>query len=289
MKKILSLLMVLALSFSIMACTDNNEAPDTNVDVDVKTPAEDADKDVDTDKDEAADTEKKEEVEIVVSAAASLTDAMGEIADLIKEKENIVLTSTFDSSGTLQKQIEEGAQSDVFISAGQKQMDALQEQDLIDTDSRIDLLRNRLVLLVPEANEAGIENIQDVVDKKVQIAIAETETVPVGQYSKKALEDLELWDKLDTNNVINSKNVSEVLKHVEDGNVAAGLVYTSDAVRGEGVKEAELFDEELHGPIVYPASIIEGSEEKEASQTFLDFLQTDEVKEIFEKYGFEMA
>ena len=289
MKKILSLLMVLALSFSIMACTDNNEAPDTNVDVDVKTPAEDADKDVDTDKDEAADTEKKEEVEIVVSAAASLTDAMGEIADLIKEKENIVLTSTFDSSGTLQKQIEEGAQSDVFISAGQKQMDALQEQDLIDTDSRIDLLRNRLVLLVPEANEAGIENIQDVVDKKVQIAIAETETVPVGQYSKKALEDLELWDKLDTNNVINSKNVSEVLKHVEDGNVAAGLVYTSDAVRGEGVKEAELFDEELHGPIIYPASIIAGSNEKEAAQKFLDFLKTDEVKEIFEKYGFKMA
>lgn len=281
MKKILSLLMVLALSFSIMACTDNNDAPDT--DMDVETPAEDSNKD------EAADTEEKEEVEIVVSAAASLTDAMAEIAELIKEEENIVLTSTFDSSGTLQKQIEEGAQSDVFISAGQKQMDALEEQDLIDADSRIDLLRNRLVLLVPEANEAGIETIQDVVDKNVQIAIAETETVPVGQYSKKALEDLELWDKLDTNNVINSKNVSEVLKHVEDGNVAAGLVYTSDAVRGEGVKEAEIFDEELHGPIIYPAAVIAGSNEKEAAQKFLDFLKTDEVKEIFEKYGFNMA
>ena len=287
MKKILSLLMVLVLSFSMIACGADNEDPDTN------TPVEDndADVDVDTDEDseEASDSEDKEEVEIVVSAAASLTDAMGEIAELIKEEENIVLTSTFDSSGTLQKQIEEGAQSDVFISAGQKQMDALEEQDLIDADSRIDLLRNKLVLLVPEGNEDGIENIQDVVDKKVQIAIAETETVPVGQYSKKALEDLDLWDKLETDNVVNSKNVSEVLKHVEDGNVSAGLVYTSDAVRGEGVEEVEIFDEELHGPIVYPASIIEGSEEKEASQTFLDFLQTDEVKEIFEKYGFEMA
>ena len=287
MKKILSLLMVLVLSFSMIACGADNEDPDTNTPVEDK----DADVDVDTDEDseEASDSEDKEEVEIVVSAAASLTDAMGEIAELIKEEENIVLTSTFDSSGTLQKQIEEGAQSDVFISAGQKQMDALEEQDLIDADSRIDLLRNKLVLLVPEGNEDGIENIQDVVDKKVQIAIAETETVPVGQYSKKALEDLDLWDKLETDNVVNSKNVSEVLKHVEDGNVSAGLVYTSDAVRGEGVEEVEIFDEELHGPIVYPASIIEGSEEKEASQTFLDFLQTDEVKEIFEKYGFEMA
>ena len=287
MKKILSLLMVLVLSFSMIACGADSEEPDTNTPVEDK----DADVDVDTDEDskEASDSEDKEEVEIVVSAAASLTDAMGEIAELIKEEENIVLTSTFDSSGTLQKQIEEGAKSDVFISAGQKQMDALEEQDLIDTDSRIDLLRNKLVLLVPEGNEDGIENIQDVVDKKVQIAIAETETVPVGQYSKKALEDLDLWDKLETDNVVNSKNVSEVLKHVEDGNVSAGLVYTSDAVRGEGVEEVEIFDEELHGPIVYPASILEGSEEKEAAKTFLDFLQTDEVKEIFAKYGFEMA
>ncbi len=287
MKKILSLVMVLVLSFSIMACGADNEEPDT------ETPVEDTETDVDTEEDsekeEAKDSEEKEEVEIVVSVAASLTDAIDEIAHLIKEEENITLISTFDSSGTLQKQIEEGAQSDVFVSAGQKQMDALEEQDLIDTDSRIDLLRNKLALLVPKENRDGIENIQDVVDKRVQIAIAETETVPVGQYSKKALEDLELWDELATENIVNSKNVSEVLKHVEDGNVSAGLVYTSDAVRGEGVKEVEIFDEKLHGPIVYPASIIESSEEKDAAQTFLDFLQTDEVKEIFEKYGFEMA
>lgn len=262
MKKILSLLVVLPLSFSIMACGADNNAPDTNASV---------------------------EAEIVVSAAASLTDAMAEIAELIKEEENIVLVSTFDSSGTLQKQIEEGVKSDVFISAGQKQMDALEEQNLIDVDSRIDLLRNRLVLIVPEDNKDEIKNIQDVVDKKVEIAIAETETVPVGQYSKKALEDLELWNKLETDNVINSKNVSEVLKHVEDGNVAAGLVYTSDTVRGQGVAEAEIFDEELHGPIIYPAAVIAGSEEKDAAKRFLDFLKTDEVKAIFEKYGFNMA
>ncbi len=280
-KRILSLLMVLVLSFSIMACGTNKDAvtPDTTE------PTDNTDN-----KDEADKTEdKKEEVELVISAAASLTDAMAEISELIKEDENITLTSTFDSSGTLQKQIEEGAPSDVFISAGQKQMDALEEKSLIEKDSRIDLLRNKLVLLVPEENKDGIETIQDVVDKKVQIAIAETETVPVGQYSKKALEDLKLWDKLDPNNIISSKNVSEVLKHVEDGNVAAGLVYTSDAVRGVNVKEAQVFDEELHGPIIYPAAIVSESKEKEAAQRFLDYLKTDKVKAIFEKYGFGIA
>ena len=285
MKKILSLLLILVLSFSIMACgTDKEETKDTKDTTNTSTPVEDTDKVEDTGKDAP-----KEEVELVVSAAASLTDAMGEIAELIKEDENIKLTPTFDSSGTLQKQIEEGAPADVFISAGQKQMDALEEKDLIVKDSRIDLLRNKLVLLVPEDNPDDIKNIQDVIDKKVQIAIAETETVPVGQYSKKALEDLGLWDKLETGNIIQSKNVSEVLSQVEQGNVSAGMVYTSDAVRGEKVKEVEVFDEKLHGPIIYPAAVIEASTEKDAGKIFLDYLQTGKVKAIFEKYGFEMA
>lgn len=283
MKRILSLLLILVLSFSIMACgTDKEETK--NDTTDTSTPVEDTDKVENTDKDAP-----KEEVELVVSAAASLTDAMGEIAVLIKEDENINLTSTFDSSGTLQKQIEEGAPTDVFISAGQKQMDALEEKDLIAKDSRIDLLRNKLVLLVPEDNPDNIKNIQDVIDKKVQIAIAETETVPVGQYSKKALEDLGLWDKLETDNIIQSKNVSEVLSQVEQGNVSAGMVYSSDAVRGEKVKEVEVFDEELHGPIIYPAAVIEASTEQDAGKIFSDYLQTGKVKAIFEKYGFEMA
>lgn len=279
MKKVLSLLMVLVLSFAMVACGTNDQTPDT----DTNTPVED------TDKGEAKDNENKEEVEIFVSVAASLTEAMDEIAELIKEDENIKITPTYDSSGTLQKQIEEGAPSDVFISAGQSQMDNLEEQDLIDKSSRIDLLRNKLVLLVPEDNPDNIENIQDVVDKKVQIAIAETETVPVGQYSKKALEDLGLWDKLETDNIVSAKNVSEVLTHVETGNASAGLVYSSDAVRGEKVKEVEVFDEKLHGPIIYPAAIIEASENKDAAKTFLDYLKEDKVKAIFEKYGFEMA
>lgn len=279
MKKVLSLLMVLVLSLAMVACGTNEETPDTES----NTPVED------TDKDTAKDNENKEEVEIFVSAAASLTEALDEISEIIKEDENIKITPTYDSSGTLQKQIEEGAPSDVFISAGQSQMDNLEEQDLIEKDSRIDLLKNKLVLLVPEDNPDDIENIQDVVDKKVQIAIAETETVPVGQYSKKALEDLGLWDKFETDNIVSAKNVSEVLTHVETGNASAGLVYSSDAVRGEKVKEVEVFDEKLHGPIIYPAAIIEASDNKDAAKTFLDYLKQDKVKEVFKKYGFEIA
>ncbi len=272
MKKLLSALLILVLSFSIMACGSKTKAPDTTK------PGETTSKDA-----------PKKEVELVVSAAASLTDAMGEIATEIKKDKNIKLTPTFDSSGTLQKQIEEGAKTDVFISAGQKQMDALEKQNLIVKDSRINLLKNTLVLLVPADNPDKIKNIQDVVDKKVQIAIAETETVPVGQYSKKALETLGLWDKLDAKNIIQSKNVSDVLAQVEQGNVSAGLVYSSDAVRGKNVKVVEIFDEKLHGPIIYPAAVVESSTEKDSGKTFLDYLQTDKVKSIFEKYGFQMA
>lgn len=267
MKKILAIIMIFVLSFSIMACGDE-KAPDVG---------------------SSNGETQKEEVELMISAAASLTDALEEIASAIKEDENIVITPTLDSSGTLQKQIEEGAPSDVFISAGQKQMDALEGQDLIVKESRIDLLENKLVLLVPEENKDEINNIQDVVDKKVQIAIAETETVPVGQYSKKTLEALGLWDKIEEGNMIFPKNVSEVLAQVEQGNVSAGMVYTSDAVRGNGVKEVEIFSEELAGPIIYPVAIVESSTEKDAAKIFIEYLKTDKVKAIFEKYGFKMA
>lgn len=272
MKRILAILMILVLSFSIIAC-GAEKAPEKPA-----TPQENTD----------AET-PKEEVELTISAAASLTEAMKEIAEAIKQDENIVITPILGSSGDLQKQIEEGAPSDVFISAGQKQMDALDGQNLIVKDTRVDLLRNKLILLVPEDNKDGITKIQDVVDKKVQIAIAETETVPVGQYSKKTLEALGLWDKIETGNMILPKNVSEVLAQVENGNVAAGMVYSSDAVRGKGVKQVEEFSEELAGPIIYPAAVIEASKEKEAAKIFVKYLKTNKVKAIFEKYGFEMA
>ncbi len=279
MKKLLGLIMILVLSLSMVACSSNTDTTKT----DTETPVVE-EKDAEVSKDTP-----KEQVEIVVSAAASLTDAMGEIAEMIKADENIILVPTYGSSGALQKQIEEGAPSDVFISAGQKQMTALEEKSLIAQGSKVDLLKNTLVLIVPADNKEGINNIQDVVDKKVQIALAETETVPVGQYSKAALTKLELWDKIDTGNIVQSKDVSEVLTHVEQGNVAAGMVYSSDAVRGDKVKQVEVFDENLHDPIVYPAAIIESSKQKEAAKTFLDYLQTDKVKAIFEKYGFKIA
>ena len=279
MKKLLGLIMILVLSLSMVACSSNTDTTKT----DTETPVVE-EKDAEVSKDTP-----KEQVEIVVSAAASLTDAMGEIAEMIKADENIILVPTYGSSGALQKQIEEGAPSDVFISAGQKQMTALEEKSLIAQGSKVDLLKNTLVLIVPADNKEGINNIQDVVDKKVQIALAETETVPVGQYSKAALTKLELWDKIDTGNIVQSKDVSEVLTHVEQGNVAAGMVYSSDAVRGDKVKQVEVFDENLHDPIVYQAAIIESSKQKEAAKTFLDYLQTDKVKAIFEKYGFKIA
>lgn len=290
MKKLLGLIMILVLSFSMVACNSNTDTDTATDSTDKETPVVDTEKD--TEKDTDTEVEKdtpKEQVEVVVSAAASLTDAMGEIAEMIKEDENIILVPSYGSSGALQKQIEEGAPSDAFISAGQKQMDALEEKNLLESGTRMDLLKNTLVLIVPEDNKDEINNIQDVVDKKVQIALAETETVPVGQYSKAALTKLGLWDKLETGNIVQSKDVSEVLTHVEQGNVSAGMVYSSDAVRGEKVKQVEEFEESLHDPIVYPAAVIESSKNKDAAKAFLDYLQTDKVKAVFEKYGFKIA
>lgn len=276
MKRLLGLIMILVLSFSMIACSSSNKTDTSTTETEKPAPA--VEEDV-----------PKEQVEVVVSAAASLTDAMGEIAEMIKEDENIILVPSYGSSGALQKQIEEGAPSDVFISAGQKQMDALEEKSLISKESRVDLLENSLVLIVPEDNKDQINTIQDVVDKKVQIALAETETVPVGQYSKAALTKLGLWDKLETGNIVQSKDVSEVLTHVEQGNVSAGMVYSSDAVRGVKVKQVQEFEENLHDPIIYPAAVVESSKQKDASKAFLDYLQTDKVKAIFEKYGFKIA
>ena len=268
-KRLLALLMVFVLSFTLMAC---NSAP-----------KEETKKEGNT---KEQQDQKKEVKELTISAAASLTEALGEISAELEKDENIKIVPNYGSSGALQKQIEEGAPADAFISAGQKQMNALEEKNLIVKDSRLDLLKNKLVLIVPKDNKDGIKTINDVVDKNLQIALAETETVPVGQYSKEALTNLGLWDKIKTENIIQSKDVSEVLKHVDDGNVAAGIVYSSDVVRSKNSEQVQVFDESLHKPIVYPAAIIESSKEKETAKIFLDYLKTDKAKTILEKYGF---
>lgn len=258
MKRGLSVLMALVLVFGVVGCSKKVE--ENNI---------------------------SETQSITVSAAASLTDAMAEIAYQFEKEKNITITFNFASSGKLQKQIEEGAPVDVFVSAGKKQMDALEANNLIDKDSREDLLKNKLVMIVANEYNDKINEVSDLVDKELKLSIGVPETVPVGQYAKETLEYLKLWDGL-SSNIVFAKDVSQVVTYVEKGEVAAGIVYSSDAARIDSSTVKQEFADETHRPIVYPAAIIESSNQKETGKMFLEYLRTEEVKEIFNKYGFQL-
>ena len=229
-------------------------------------------------------------VEITVSAAASLTDVMEEIKGLYEGKSNHTLAMNYGSSGALQQQIEEGAPADVFVSAAQKQMDTLQEKGLIDEGSRIDLLENAVVLIVPAdgANNEDITDFQSLAaDSVVNLAIGEPEGVPAGRYAKEILISLELWEALEAEEkLVLAKDVRQVLTYVERGDVDAGIVYMTDALSSEQVKVVAPAPAGSHTPVTYPAAIIKDSAEQEAAEDFMAFLQSEEIATVFEKHGF---
>jgi molybdate transport system substrate-binding protein len=225
--------------------------------------------------------------EITVCAAASLKEALNEIQRQFEQKENIKITLNLASSGTLQKQIEEGAPADLFISAGKKQMDALENKNLLDKDSRKDLLKNRLVLVASKEYKDKINTITDLVDLDVQISIGEPETVPAGQYAKESLTNMDLWNKL-TSKMILAKDVKQVLTYVENGEVAAGIVYASDATLIKDSFSVQEFDESTHSPISYPIATVSDTEDKDSTKKFTDYLMSDEAQSFFKKYGFTL-
>jgi molybdate transport system substrate-binding protein len=229
-------------------------------------------------------------VEMTVSAAASLTDVMEEIKGLYEGKSNHTLAMNYGSSGALQQQIEEGAPADIFISAAQKQMGTLQEKGLIDEGSRIDLLENAVVLIVP-ADGADNEDIADfqslAADSVVNLAIGEPESVPAGRYAKEILTSLELWEALEAEEkLVLAKDVRQVLTYVERGDVDAGIVYMTDALSSEQVKVVAPAPAGSHTPVTYPAAIVKESAGQDAAEDFMAFLQSEEIATVFEKHGF---
>ena len=229
---------------------------------------------------------KAEEVELHILAAASMTDVLTEIADKYEEEHpEITLTFSFDSSGTLQTQIEEGAPADVFISAALKQMNELNEQGLMDEDSIIELLENKVVLIKSKGSELDIASFEDVASDKVTMAAIGNSDVPVGQYTQTIYENLGLWDQIQEK-ANYATNVRQVLDWVATKNADCGIVYATDAAIEP---EVEIISEAPEGsctPAIYPAGIVKDSEYPEQAKEFMDFLKTDEVKEIFENYQF---
>ncbi|UBF28709.1 molybdate ABC transporter substrate-binding protein [Kovacikia minuta CCNUW1] len=224
--------------------------------------------------------------QLVVSAADSLTDALKELAPLYRQvRSNVTVRYNFASSGALQQQIENGAPADVFISAAAKQMDALQQKNLLVAGTRRNLLTNRLVLVVPRKT-SGISNLKSLTDVRVKrIAIGDPRSVPAGQYAEEALTKAGLWNQLKPKYVLAS-NVRQVLQFVAAGNADAGLVYLTDAKTTDQVKIAQTIPSNLHSPIIYPIAVLKNSRNPTASRDFAQFLFSGTARKVFEKYGF---
>jgi molybdate transport system substrate-binding protein len=232
-------------------------------------------------------TPEAEPVELQVFAAASLTEALNEIASLYtKVAPNVTLVFNFDSSGKLQTQIENGAEADLFLSAAQKQMDAL--ETYIVPASRKNLLLNKVVLIVPEGDDKDISSFEDIATDKVSLIALGNADVPVGQYSEEIFTTLGTWDAISKKASLGA-NVKEVLSQVESGSVDCGVVYSTDAATSGGVDVVAQAPEGSHKPIVYPAAVLSSSVDVQASQLFLDYLSGPEAVQVFEKIGFEIV
>lgn len=233
-----------------------------------------------------ANTGDKNEKYITISAAASLKEPLVEMVPGFEEKNKVKVDFNFGGSGTLQKQIEEGAPVDIFISAGKSQMDALEKNKFIESSTRRDILENDLVLVY--SNSIGkINSIEELISRKVTLAIGEVKTVPAGQYAKQSLEAMGFWDKV-SGTFIYAKDVKEVLRYVEKGEVQAGFVYNSDTASLSKDYSILKIPDNTHEPIVYSAAVISSSKEKELSKAFIDFIQSSKNKEIFNKYKFKV-
>jgi molybdate transport system substrate-binding protein len=234
--------------------------------------------------------EAPQPIELNISAAVSLKDALAEIqTNYQKKKPQIKLLYNLGASGSLQKQIEQGAPADIFISAAPKQMDELAGKNLINTATRINLVENKLVLIVPQNSTSKLEKFEDLANPSVQkISIGEPTVVPAGQYAQEVLKKLGIWDKINDKLVL-AKDVRTVLTYVETGNVEAGIVYKTDAASSTKVKIAATAPEGSHAPIIYPAALLAASKQQEAAKDFLAYLTGPEGKPVLEKYGFVMG
>ena len=236
----------------------------------------------------AADAPKP--VELNISAAVSMKDALAEIqTNYQKKAPHVKLVYNLGASGSLQKQIEQGAPADIFISAAPKQMNELEAKNLVINATRKNLLENKLVLIVPKDSTLSISKLEDLQNDTVkQISIGETKVVPAGQYAEQALKNLGVWEKIQSK-IVFAKDVRTVLTYVDTGNVDAGLVYKTDAAASKKVKILAIAPDGSHAPIIYPAAVLTGTKNQKAAEEFLSYLAGPEGKSVFEKHGFVMG
>ena len=286
MKKFVSLLLALSLALALTACGQKDTAPDTTQ----------------TDDPQA---EQAEPVELIVFAAASMTETLTEIAELYKTAApEVTITYNFDSSGKLLTQIKEGADCDLFISAAPTQMNAMDGSligdteknpdglDRIVTGSRIDLLENKVTLAVPEGNPKGIKSFDQLAELlkggEVLLAMGNSD-VPVGQYTQNIFAYYELDEATlaDAGKLTYGNNVKEVTSQVSEAAADCGIIYATDACSA-GLTVADSATAEMCGQVIYPAAVLKGDKE-DAARAFLAYLRTDAAMTVFESVGFSPA
>ena len=292
MKKYLALLLALCLTFSLAACGGKTDS------------SADAAGDTQTG-DNATEQPADEPVELIVFAAASMTETMNQLKEMYEQNNpNVTVTYNFDSSGTLLKQLKEGADCDLFVSAALKQMDAVDGSlkddteknpdglDLIVTDSRVDLLENKVTLTVPEGNPKGIESFDQLAELlksgDVLLAMGNSD-VPVGQDTMKIFDYYGLDEAaLAASGVLTyGSNVKEVTSQVSEAAADCGIIYATDAFSA-GLTVVDSATAEMCGQVIYPAAVLKGDKE-DAAQDFLAYLQTDAAMTVFESVGFSAA
>ena len=292
MKKILAMLLTIAMLATLFAGCVSTEPPATEAPTEAPT----------VEATEAPETEAPaEEVELIVFAAASMQETLTELGNTyMEENPNVTLTFNFDSSGTLKTQIQEGADCDIFISAGQKQMNQLditadasvntEGLDFILEGTRFNILENKVALAVPEGNPAGIESYEDLkaglADGSVMLAMGNSD-VPVGQYTQKILAYFELDEEVLANagSITYGSNVKEVTTQVSEATVDCGIIYQTDAFSA-GLTVVDTATAEMCGQVIYPAAVLNVTKNEEAAKAFLEFLTTDAADAVFENVGF---
>lgn len=291
MKKMFAVVMSAMMAAGMMAGCSSKPQETTAAATEAETTAEET---------TAAETEaeSKEEAKadlgeqsILVAAAASLKNAYeDELIPMFEEQyPGVTVEGTYDSSGKLQTQIEEGLEADVFMSAATKQMKALDEEGMIASDTIVNLLENKIVLIVPAGSDSKIDSFEKIGDA-ASIALGDPESVPAGQYAKEALTNLNVWDSIQ-DKVSFGTNVTEVLNQVAAASADAGIVYATDAASkaDQVTVVAEAPEGSLEKKVIYPVAVVKATTHEDAAKAFVDFLQTPEAIAVFESYGFVAA
>lgn len=277
MKKLFSLVLALSMALALTACGGSADTDSTTTDDTTETTAK--------------------PVELYVFAAASMQESLDQVIEAYKAvAPEVAVVATYDSSGTLKTQIQEGADCDVFISAAPKQMNQLDAEggeenteglDLVNSATRLDLLENKVTLAVPEGNPKGIESFDQLAELlksgNVMLAIGNSD-VPVGQYTQKIFAYYGLDEAALTDCLTYGNNVKEVTTQVSEASADCGIIYATDAYSA-GLTVVDSATAEMCGQVIYPAAVLKG-EKEEAARAFLAYLETDAAMTVFERVGF---